>query len=694
MVVDAAGTAEPPAAAARPVNSRRPRWAAGYPAQAGRWPVSRRRRACRALAPLLLAAVVASWAAVAFGQASGAGKGTRGAAETIGVNLPAVSDWSATPVYVDLVHQARRFGSPDAPWDEAAAIGADGWPSGDFGIFLMTGQFRVSGTAGTYAVRFRGKAEIGVVASNARVVRLSYDATSDRSTAEVVVAEGADQFALKFTRTRGGIKDLQVIRPGYSVESPPLFTRALLDHLAPFSTLRFMDWLATNHDSGSRDWGTRPTPSRVRHASQAGVPWEHVIALANLTGKDIWINVPVRADDDYVRQLARLLKSTLRPASRIYVEYSNELWNGGYPQFQVNAEAARREVSADPRSPLAYDGTTDAQVLAFRRVAHRLKRISDIFRAEYGDAAMMRTVRPVLAGQVVQPHVLEVGLSFIDAVYGPPARFFYAVAGAPYFNLGPTQTADRLTVGDVIRAMDTSIGDLAVVNAFEKNRALASWYGLHWMAYEGGADTFGPGSIAAKAAAQMDPRIESLCLRYLRLWREAGGELFMWYTAGAGQWNSRFGAYELTDDLANAEAPKLRCLEKAMVNATPAARAPNVAPGSFAAGTHVGRAAGAEPGVLRHLHAGQHVDYLVLAEQAGDYAPTLLAEAAQPGNRIAIAVNNAPVAAEVELPASGWGASWPQPMPRLQLNAGFNTVRLTTRAETSGFILHRITLGR
>lgn len=233
-----------------------------------------------------------------------------------------MADWSATPVYVDLVRQARRFGSPDAPWDEAASIGADGWPVADFGVFLMTGQSRLSGTAGTYTVRFRGRAEIGVVASNARVARVAFDAGADRTTAEVVLAQGADQLALKFTATRGGVKDLQVIRPGYDVESPPLFTRALLDHLAPFGTLRFMDWLATNHDSGRGDWAARPTPTTVRHGSKAGVPWEHVIALANIFGKDVWINVPVRADDDYVRQLARRrarrpAPPARRPASRL-----------------------------------------------------------------------------------------------------------------------------------------------------------------------------------------------------------------------------------------------------------------------------------------------------------------------------------------------------------------------------------------
>lgn len=58
----------------------------------------------------------------------------------IGANLPAITDYARTPVYADLMHQARRFGTAATPWDERALLGDDGWPVGDFGVFLMTGK--------------------------------------------------------------------------------------------------------------------------------------------------------------------------------------------------------------------------------------------------------------------------------------------------------------------------------------------------------------------------------------------------------------------------------------------------------------------------------------------------------------------------------------------------------------------------
>lgn len=646
----------------------------------------RRQRAVLLLGALSLACVAARAAPAAEGREVSTPVAR---ARAIGANLPVIADWSATPVYADLVRQARHFGSPDAPWDEAAVLGPDGWPVGDFGVFLMTGQSGLAGTAGTYHVAFDGEAVVGVVASDAYVAHQVFDAERGRTSLDVVVREGADQLALSFTQTRGGIKALTVVRPGYPATGTPLFTTAFLAHLARFQVLRFMDWLATNTQHGAVAWDARPTPERVHHAGSAGVPWEHVIALANETGKDLWINIPVRAGDDYVRELARLLHATLRPDLRVYVEYSNELWNAGFGQYAANLELATADVAADPGSPLAYDGTTDLNVLAYRRVALRVKEIGDVFRSEYGDAAMMRTIRPVLAGQVVQPYIAALGLAFLDAVYGPPARHVYALAGAPYFNLGGAQTAEGLDTDAVLSAMQDSVAALPAVNAFEKNRALASWYGLQWVAYEAGADTFGPGSIAAKAAAGLDPRFFPLCLDYLRAWDEWGGDLLLWFTAGAGRWDGPYGTWELTRDLAVTDTPKLRCLDEAVVHGPAPAHHGHAVPGRFPAGAHVGSTDRAA--TVRHLPVGHAVDYLIHASHAGPLLLTLTTEAAAPGNVLGVAVNHGDEVG-VAIEPAGWDVPVPQAGVVLRLAAGYNTLRITTRAATTGYGLHAIEL--
>lgn len=603
------------------------------------------------------------------------------ASAPLGINLPGIHDWMHTPVYVDLVHQARRYGSPAAPWDERAPLGPDGWPIGDFGVVLSTGLAGYSRSAGTYRLSFTGKARIAAVASDARVANVVHDAATGTTRADVVVAPGATQLMLAFTDTGAGIRDLKVLRPGYAHGDTRLFTDEFLAHVARFPVLRFMDWLRTN-DSTVSTWSGRARPESTRHASSAGVPWEHVIALANQVRRDVWINVPVAADDDYVVRLARLLRTTLHPAAVVYVEYSNELWNPQFTQHAVNRRLAVAEVKADPASALARGGARDPEVLALRRIGERLKRISDIFRAEWGEAAMMTRVRPVLAAQVAQPHVGHVILSHMRAAHGPPARYFWALAGAPYFNLGARQTAEGLSVGDVLEAMDASIRRLPRDNALEANVAQASWHGLRFLGYEGGADTFGPGSLAAKKAANLDERMQSLCTRYLATWYEAGGGLMMWFTAGAGNWDTPYGAWELTTDLARTDTPKLRCLDQALGAPAPPARGRNAVPGSFPALAYVGNFppyTAQSATTLRYLHPGSHVDYLVHAEQGGAHALTLTAAAKAAGNTVDVLVNGETAATGFEFAAAGWDRPVPNRPIALALRPGFNTLRIATR---------------
>lgn len=616
------------------------------------------------------------------------------AKELLGANPPPITDYSRTHVYVDLLHQARRFGTPEAPWDEKALLDEDGWPRGDFGVLLLTGQAGVAGIAGTYKVSFTGQAKVSAVASPATLHNPHYDPDKNLATLDVDLPVGADQLALAFTQTGSGIRNLKVIRPGYDASNPPLFTRAFLDHIARFKTLRFMDWLRTNNNP-VRYWTNRTTPENTHYASRNGVPWEHIVELSKQTGQDIWINIPVAADDDYVLQLARLLHGSLNPQRRIYVEYSNEVWNGQFKQHASNFDMAEAEVRDDPASPLAYDGKKDRATVGYRRIAKRGKEISDIFRSVYGAAAMMTTIRPVFASQVVNPYATELGLRFIAAAYGPPAQYFYALAGAPYFNLGAQQNTPDLSSEQVLQAMETSIARLPTINHFEKNLALARWHGLPFFAYEGGADTFGPGSIAAKKVANLDPRMQAVCQRYLDTWHENGGQLFMWFNAGAGNWDTPYGAWELTTDLALSDTPKIRCMDAALAGPPAPLKGRNTVPGSFPALAYAGNyppysEASKKP--LRYLHPGSSLDYVVLAAQGGSYELILEVASAKPGNQLAIAVNGQIQHEFLELPARGWETPVASQPVAVRLDSGFNVLRLTTRAESSGFDLSTVTM--
>jgi hypothetical protein len=70
-------------------------------------------------------------------------------------------------------------------------------------------------------------------------------------------------------------------------------------------------------------------------------------------------------------------------------------------------------------------------------------------------------------------------------------------------------------------------------------------YGVKWLCYEAGPDTFGPEHIQAKKASQLDPRMEQIMVKYWRTWRSGGGELMNYFIAGATNYDTQYGTWGL-----------------------------------------------------------------------------------------------------------------------------------------------------
>src|SRR5207249_8596750 len=124
---------------------------------------------------------------------------------------------------------------------------------------------------------------------------------------------------------RDTVADIRVWMPGFENAASP-FHPLFLERLAPFEAIRFMKWQRTE-TSPTRSWDQRAKLDDERWSTDAGVPPELMIDLVNAGRANPWFCMPHLADDDYVRRFARLVKERLRPDLKVYVEYSNEVWN-------------------------------------------------------------------------------------------------------------------------------------------------------------------------------------------------------------------------------------------------------------------------------------------------------------------------------------------------------------------------------
>lgn len=618
--------------------------------------------------------------------------GNASATVPLGVNLEDIQDYARSQMFVDAMKMSRvGWGQPDEPWSASVPLDADGWPTTDAGVCVIT---KLPNMDGTYKLSFSGKADISTVASPATIENVVYDAASQTTTADVVVrgAGRAANLYLGFRNTNGGVRNVQLLRPGYPRGTKEVFTRPFLESLKPFGVIRLMDYLRTNMTTVSK-WPGRARLSDATQATGKGGAWEYAIQLANQAGKDLWINVPDQADDDYVRQLATLLKATLRPDRVVYVEYSNEVWNFLFEQANRNLATAKAEVAAG-QSNLNYDGTTNEYYWAWRRVAQQLIRIGGIFRQVYGNAALNTTVRPVLASQIGSPSVLRQQIEYIARVFGPPTNYIYAVAGAPYFGLGRRLSSDpTLTVDRALAATEAAVGD--ALHGILIYDFFANHYGVRHFSYEGGPDLTGEIASDVKLAACRDTRMGSLIARYLRGWYASGGELFMYFNLSGSY--SKSGCWGLTEDITQ-PSYKTRAIETVLSEPLPAVTAGVRIPAEIPAtdylqsqGGNIESDAGGGKDI-GSIEIGSTFDYLLNAGAGASYTIRLKVASVRGGGRVRVLVDGRE-AGVVDVASTGGWHTWAySARVNVYLGEGLHSLRLA--ALQSGFNLKAVQIDR
>jgi hypothetical protein len=546
-----------------------------------------------------------------------------GQRSSIGVNL--AGDW----LWADALRQARPH------WDTAAHLGdaaatedANHWPTEDCSIVVWEGH---AFDDGTYALSFNGKATISVsygygTVDGANSSAGAYDATTNTTTATVVITDtSSENMSLIFTNTQRtaasatntGITNVHFYRPisegsSTSYGAGTLFTNQTVAMSAKFSVTRFMDLVGANN-STEANWSDRPLPGSW---NQNPIAYEYVVAYGNATNADIYINVPVLATTDYFTKLAQLIKygsdgvnpytsvqanpiyPPLNANLHVYLEFSNEVWNGGFQQEHQNYDAVVADQAANNAEwqILDFDGGGDGNIYTavWRRIAYEAKLISDAFRAVYGDAAMPpnanATVRPLIEFQAGNGQATgSTQLQFIDNYYNnsdgvahvatphPVKYFLWGGGGATYYNSNDDTAA---TVDDLF---SSGIPNTGYAAATQIDTALVKAYGMKRVAYEGGWGVYngnnGFSSTAGSAAAlaKFDPRATTAETTGHAIFQQSGGDLNIFYTSSS--WAPTY-VWSLTDEIFNLSRP----LFSAMTTID-AGTAPGVTYGNAISGT-------------------------------------------------------------------------------------------------------------
>lgn len=463
----------------------------------------------------------------------------------LGINLAGPADWNTEHPFVDVFRLSRQWISQrqGESWGRGPELKRDahGWVTELEADCWAETPILTGGHAptGEYVCLYDGDGELDFK-HNARVVSRA----PGRILVEIDGAKGGVFLQLRRTNPTNHVRNLRVVMPAFEPNHrEQMFHPAFLRRWSSFNTFRFMDWMETN-GSKQRDWRDRPK-LEDGNWTEKGVPVEVMVDLCNRLKMNPWFCLPHLATDDYVRQFARLVKGRLDPALTVYVEYSNEIWNGMFAQTKyAEAEGQRLGFGDKPWEA------------GWRFSAFRSVQIHRLWEEEFGGRE--RLVR-VIATQAAVPYISEQKLQFQEAW-----KHFDALAVAPYFSMNVSPKGGRDTPGaeEAARWSLDHLLDFVRTNSLpeaadwmRKQKAVADRFKVRLIAYEAGQHLVGVGGAenndaltALLQAANRHPRMKEFYTSYLDDWKAAGGDLCCLFSSigGYSKWGS-WGLLEFAD---------------------------------------------------------------------------------------------------------------------------------------------------
>lgn len=539
---------------------------------------------------------------------------------SLAVGLDSFSYWKSPP-FLNIMKQGGAFATRDATRRQLTVaelvsqgyMDNNGYPirmypgnetlaSWERGYYMSVAihfenDFVRQETSGDYVVEWAGEGEIQLRDFAVRTRETLY--ASDGTIAGGKMTGTWDYSdALKYVLilrtdpngTGNYIRDISIVRTEYKdlydvgAIFDPRYTALIKDH----HTLRFMDWMRTNGSdvktlndvatldsmtwAGAVNAGTTPEVSSTDVLPiPVQVPFEVMIRLANETGTDPWFNIPLKADDGYVRALAKYVEDNLDEGLIAKFELSNEVWNwaGGFEQT--------REASL-----LGSNGITSTDIMAARNFyGYRSAKIREILNEEMSRVsaeiilgtqtvyfALARAVEPGVARYFTEQGKIGTMSDVFDSLavtgyFGEIAhndfialRQFWYTRSAVEFAAGNTPTKHDFFVKRAAAYMANGVSilspeELALITKlpngtirpelmnplegnlramFAENKRMANGWGLELIQYE--ADSHiaprnynsDPESEWYKALNK-SPEVGALTARMAEIFREEGGTL-------------------------------------------------------------------------------------------------------------------------------------------------------------------------
>lgn len=361
--------------------------------------------------------------------------------------------------------------------------------------------------AGNYVVLYDGEGEVHVTdPRNAGIEEISREPGRivvylSGNNFEAIEQKGSVNFGdleIRSSTRDNHVRNLHIV-PEHLEDcyQDSLFFEPYLKGLRPFHCLRFMQTQHTNGQhydeetgtfGGQHSWSDRRTPTYFSQASSAikgGPAIELLCALSNTVEADAWFCIPHMADDNYIKKFAETVKEHLNPALKVYIEYSNEVWNwaGSYPQshWVVNNAPGMHDSLRSALEAIGEAGEMHPEKDAFMAC-----RVFKIWESVFNGEDRKRLIRTVGVQHGWPGNTGRILKWLADnSPEGDPGCDMVSPGG--YFGIGNyDDVTGETTAGQVMQWADDHFDEGPGANTLESGE-YAKEYGIDYCVYEGGS---------------------------------------------------------------------------------------------------------------------------------------------------------------------------------------------------------------
>jgi hypothetical protein len=354
------------------------------------------------------------------------------------------------------------------------------------------------------------------------------------------------------------ISNVAVIRPGGALNG---LTPTYQGYLNNYQAVRWMNNNNINNNSAPMNSGSL-LPSG-QNIGTNGNSYDDIIKWSNQQAnlQKVWVNIPVNADDTFVKAVADKFAAGLSPSKQVVVEYGNENWNFAFQHPAWILQQAK----ADPRISAGDDFTRTSQEAGLLS-AH----VMQTFQNEFTDKSR---VAGFLGSQGANQYFVDQEKAAIGRVYGANAlRSLYKYQGISFYP-ADNLTSDPGSVGALIAALYTDLPRQKQYLANDKADATAS--GLSEAIYEwspNGYLTAGAVPASEVYAFRADPRAKQWTLDEYNAIKSllSPSDMAMEFSVVGDAWSAQINALGATE-------PEQQAIQQLAGNATGPIAAPEPA---------------------------------------------------------------------------------------------------------------------